>query len=138
VSRLLTRRHVTARLDVVSIQDALDALVNGDERAVERLFTDDLVFTGVGGCFGGRTVGIPAVLDRFAEVSRKTDGTFGTEVETVYAGRSDHVVVVARHWAVVEGRELRATQALLISTDGQRLCSVESLGNSGPRSGLWD
>lgn len=125
-------------LDVATIQQALDALISGDQVAAANRFTDDVVLTGMGGCLSGRTVGIAAVLDRFAEMSRLTDGTFGTEVESAFRGSTNQHVVVTRHWASIDEEQVHGTQALLITTDGARIRTVDVLSRPGSASGVWD
>jgi ketosteroid isomerase-like protein len=129
---------VTLNLDVAAVQQALDALVNGDHQSAADLFTDDFVFTGVGGCFKGRTTGLTAVLDRFAELSRVTKGTFGTEVAGVYGEMSGSIVVITRHWASIDGEQIHGAQALLVTVDGSRIGKIAALSRPGPRSGIWD
>jgi hypothetical protein len=128
---------VTTILDVADVQRALDALIAGDLDAAAALFTTDVVFTGIGGCLGEQTVGLPDLLARFAEMARLSQGTFGTEVEAVYSS-STHIVAIVRHWAMLAGVEARASQALLLSIAVRRAHAVEVLGASGPTSGLWD
>ena len=129
---------MTPILDVATVQQALDALVTGDLDAASVQFTGDLVLTGPGGCLDGRTDGLAAVLDRFAEMSRVTRGSFGTEVEAVYTGATAQLVAVTRHWAMLEGDAVRAIQALVLTTEGDRFSAVDVLSGSGPRSGIWD
>ena len=129
---------MTPILDVAAVQQALDALIAGDDRAAAGRFTDDVVLTGDGGCLDGDAAGLPAVLDCFAAMSRLTQGTFGTEVEAVYSGRMAQVVVVTRHWASVEGVQIRGTQALLVGTDDGRISTMHALSRAGRPSGIWD
>jgi hypothetical protein len=63
---------------------------------------------------------------------------FGTEVEAVYAGNTTFLVVVARHWASIEGRQVHGTQALLVTADGDRIRTINALSRAGPASGIWD
>jgi hypothetical protein len=135
---LPTGGHVTLNLDVATVQRALDALITVDHAAAVDHFTDDVVFTGVGGCLDGRATGLPAVLDRFAEMSRLTNGTFGTEVEAVYTGKSTQLVVVTRHWASIHGEQIHGIQALIVTADGTRVRTITALSRSGPPSGIWD
>jgi ketosteroid isomerase-like protein len=128
---------VTPTLDVDTVQQALDALITRDVETAARQFTDDLVMTGVGGCLAGRTAGLRAVLDRFADLALLTHGTFGTEVEAVYRGDTARVVVVTRHWAAINGKPVTGTQALLVTVDGGRIRIVEALSPEGPASGIW-
>jgi ketosteroid isomerase-like protein len=128
---------VTATLDVRTVQQALDALITRDAHAAAQQFTDDLVMTGVGGCFAGRTVGREAVLARFADVAVLTQGTFGTEVEAVFSGSANQVVVLTRHWAAIDGNPVRGTQALVVTVDGGRIRIVDVLSPAGAASGIW-
>ncbi len=129
---------MTPTFDFATLQQALDALVTGDHHAATRRFSEDVVVTGVGGCLSGRILGLTPVLDRFAEMSRLTHGTFGTEVSAVYRGAQGRTVVVARHWALLDGAELRATQALVMDTESERIRAIDILSGPGPRSGVWD
>lgn len=129
---------MTLNLDVAAVQQALDALITGDHDAATDQFTEDVVFTGVGGCLNGRTSGLPSVLDRFAEMGRLTSGTFGTEVEGVYGDNATQLVVVTRHWASIDGDQIHGTQVLLVATDGGRIGTVTALWRPGPASGIWD
>jgi ketosteroid isomerase-like protein len=130
--------HVTPTLDVAAAQHALDALITGDRDAAAARFTRDVVVTGVGGCLSGRTTGLDAVLDRFADISRLTHGTFGTEVEAVYGGSAAQLVVVTRHWASVDGKPVHATQAFLVTVDAGRVGAVDALSRPGSATGIWD
>jgi ketosteroid isomerase-like protein len=129
---------VTPILDVEDVQRALDALVNGDHQVAADLFTQDVVVTGVGGCLRGRITGLPAVLDRFARMSRLTDGTYGTEVEAVYTGNTTQFVVVTRHWASIHGDQVHGAQALVVVVDDGRICALSAFSRPGPASGIWD
>jgi ketosteroid isomerase-like protein len=129
---------VTPNLDVAAVQRALDALITGDQHAAADQFTEDVVFSGVGGCLDGRTTGLPAVLVRFAELAGLTRGTFGTEVEAVYTGNSNQHVAVTRHWASMDGEPVHGTQALLVTADGDRIRTITALSRPGPPSGIWD
>ena len=129
---------MTANLDVGAVQQALDALITGDRRVAATLVSDDVVLTGAGGCFGGRTTGLPGVFDRFADLARLSHGTFGTEVEAVFTGNTNQVVVVTRHWASIDGRPTLGTQALIVTVDGGRIDAINALSRPGPRTGLWD
>jgi ketosteroid isomerase-like protein len=129
---------VTPNFDVAAVQQALDALITGDDRVAADQFTADVVFTGVGGCLDGRATGLPAVLDRFAELSRLTKGTFGTEVAGVYGGTPEGIVVITRHWASIDGEQVHGTQALLLTADRGRIGRIIALSQPGPRSGIWD
>jgi ketosteroid isomerase-like protein len=129
---------VTLNLDVPAAQQALDALINGDHQTAADRFTDDFVFTGVGGCLTGRATGLRAVLDRFAQLSRLTNGTFGTEVAGVYGEMQGSTVVITRHWASIDGEQIHGTQALLITEDGSRIAKIVTLSRPGPPSGIWD
>ena len=125
-------------LDVEAVQRALDALIMGDHKAAADWFTLDVVFDGPGGCLAGRTTGVVAVLDRFAEVARVTDGTFGSEVETIYAGGATQVVVITRHWASIDGNPIHGVEALILTVDGDRIGDVAALSPPGPPTGIWD
>jgi ketosteroid isomerase-like protein len=129
---------VTPMLDVEDVQQALDALINGDHQAAADRFTQDVVVTGVGGCLRGRITGLPAVLDCFGCMSRLTDGTYGTEVEAVYTENTAELVVVTRHWASVQGEQVHGTQALLVAVDGGRIRALRAFSRPGPASGIWD
>jgi ketosteroid isomerase-like protein len=129
---------VTPILDSEDLQQALDALITGDRQAAADRFTEDVVLTGVGGCLSGRITGLPAVLDRFADMARLTHGTYGTEVEAVYTGNTTQLVVVARHWASIEGDQVYGTQALVVTVDGGRIGAMSALSRPGPASGIWD
>jgi ketosteroid isomerase-like protein len=129
---------VTPILDVDDVQHALDALITGDREAAADRFTEDLVLTGTGGGLAGRTTGLPAVLDRFADLSRRTGGTFGTEVEAVYTGNTTQLVVVTRHWALIEGQQIHGTQALHVTADRGRIRTIDVLSPTARRSGIWD
>jgi ketosteroid isomerase-like protein len=128
---------VTPTLDVDTVQQALDALITRDLEAAAGRFTDDLVMTGVGGCLAGRAAGLAAVLDRFADLAVLTHGTFGTEVEAVYRGTTNQVVVVTRHWAAINGKPVTGRQALLVTVDGGRIRFVEALSPAASASGIW-
>jgi ketosteroid isomerase-like protein len=121
-----------------TVQQALEALVAADEESATHQFTEDLVLAGPGGYLGGRITGLRAVLDRFAALSRRTGGTFGTEVEAVYGDHRPRFVVVTRHWAVVGGDAVYGTQALVLTTSGGRIRAIDALSGAGPASGLWD
>jgi ketosteroid isomerase-like protein len=129
---------VRPTLDVAAVQHALDALVTGDSDAAARRFSNDVVFTGVGGRLSGRTTGLLAVLDRFDAISRFSHGTFGTEVEAVYTDNAGQLVVVTRHWATLDGQPVHGTQALLLTTKGDQICAIDAFSRSGPPSGIWD
>jgi ketosteroid isomerase-like protein len=129
---------VTQTLDVATVQQALDALIIGDQASAAERFTEDVVLTGVGGCLGGRTKGLSGVLDRFAEISRLTHGTFGSEVEAVYTGSTTEHVVVTRHWASIDGQQIIGAQALLVTVDSGRIRSLDALSPAGAASGIWD
>ena len=129
---------MTLNLDVATAQQALDALITGDHQAAAAQFTEDVEFTGAGGCLGGRTSGLPAVLDRFALLCQLTRGTFGTEVAGVYGQTQGSLVVITRHWASIDGEQIHGTQALLITADNGRICRVNTLSRPGPPSGIWD
>jgi hypothetical protein len=129
---------VTPTPTAEAIQAALDALVHGDEQVATSHFTRDMVLTGAGGCFAGRAVGLRAVLDRFAELSSLTGGTFGTEVEAVYTGATSGFVVITRHWASIDGVPIQGAQALLVATKGDRIGAIDALSNAGAGSGIWD
>jgi ketosteroid isomerase-like protein len=129
---------VTPILDVEDVQEALDALINGDHQGAADRFSQDVVLTGVGGCLRGRITGLPAVLDGFARMSRLTHGTYGTEVEAVYAGNTTPLVVVTRHWAVTNGEQVRGTQALIVTVAGGRIAALSTLSGPGSASGIWD
>jgi ketosteroid isomerase-like protein len=133
-----TGGHVNLNLDVAALQQALDALIAGDHREAADRFTPDVVFTGVGGCLDGHATGLSAVLDRFAEMSRLTDGTFGTEVAGVYGETNAGIVVITRHWASVDGQQVHGTQALLVHVDGDRIGRITALSRPGAPSGIWD
>jgi hypothetical protein len=129
---------VIPNFDVATIQQALDALITGDRHAAAERFATDLVLTGVGGCLDGSATGLPAVLDRFADVAELTNGTFGTEVEAVYTGNTTQHVVITRHWASVGGKPIHGTQALLLTANRDHICTIDALSRSGPPSGIWD
>ena len=129
---------MTLNLDVATAQQALDALITGDHQAAAAQFTEDVEFTGAGGCLSGRTTGLPAVLDRFAQLSQLTKGTFGTEVAGVYGQTQGSLVVITRHWASIDGEQIHGTQALLITADNGRIRRVNTLSRPGPPSGIWD
>jgi hypothetical protein len=130
---------VVRTVDVAAVQSALDALVTGDRKVAASWYADALVLTGIGGLLDGRIVGLSEVIDRFAQISGRTGGTFGTEVEAVFVGDTPQVVVLARHWAALEGREVRGTQALLLTIDGERIEAIMALSPTArPRSGIWD
>jgi ketosteroid isomerase-like protein len=129
---------VNLNLDVATVQQALDALITGDPQAAAGQFTEDLALTGVGGCLQGQATGLSAALDRFADLSRLTGGTFGTEVEAVYTGNTTQHVVVTRHWASIDGEQIHGTQALLVTADGGRIRTINALSRPGPPSGIWD
>jgi ketosteroid isomerase-like protein len=124
--------------DVEDVQQALDALVNGDHQAAADRFTHDVVVTGVGGYLRGRITGLLAVLDRFARMSRLTGGTYGTEVEAVYTDQTTQLVVVTRHWASIHGEQVHGTQALLVTVAGGRIRAISAFSRPGPASGIWD
>jgi ketosteroid isomerase-like protein len=128
---------VTPTLNVETVQEALDALITRDMEAAAGKFTDDLVMTGVGGCLAGRSAGLEAVLDRFVDLALLTRGTFGTEVEAVYTGDTNRVVVVTRHWAAIDGNPIAGTQALLLTIDGGRIRTVDALSPAGAANGIW-
>jgi hypothetical protein len=134
----VTGGNVTPTLDVKAVQQALDALISGDQASAAEKFTEDVVLTGAGGCLGGRTTGLSGVLDRFADMSRLTHGTFGTEVAAVYTGGSTQLVAILRHWAILGGEEIHATQAAVFTTQGKWLRAVDVLSTPGPRTGIWD
>ena len=125
-------------LDVEAVQRALDALIMGDHNAAADWFTHDVVFNGAGGCLAGRTAGLVAVLERFAEAARVTDGTFGTEVEVIYTGSTSQVVVITRHWASIDGNPTHGAQALALTVDGDRIGHVSALSPPGHPTGIWD
>jgi ketosteroid isomerase-like protein len=129
---------VTPNLDAAAVQQALDALITGDHDAAAGQFAKDVVFIGAGGCIVGRTAGLDAVLGGFAEISRFTRGTFGTEVEAVYTGSTSQLVVVTRHWASIDGKPVHGTQALLVTVDNGRIGTIEALSRPGSASGIWD
>jgi ketosteroid isomerase-like protein len=129
---------VSPILDIAAAQRALDALITGDDRAAVDQFTDDVVMTGSGGCLSGHVSGQAAVIDRFADMSRLTNGTFGVEVEAVYAGNSPLVVVLVRNWAAVNGSQVHGTQALVVTVLGQRISAIDALSRPGSTSGIWD
>ena len=124
-------------LDIATVQQALDALITGDDDAAGGHFSDDVVLTG-SGALGGRTSGLRGVLARFADVSRLTRGTFGTEVEALYRGGIDQVVVVTRHWARIGDRQVFGDQAVLMATDGDRIRRIDVFARGGATSGIWD
>jgi hypothetical protein len=124
--------------DVAAAQRALDALITGDGRAAVDQFTEDVVLTGSGGCLDGHTTGLAEVIDRFADMSLLTNGTFGTEVEAVYAGSSSMLVVVTRNWAAVGGIQVHGTQALVVTVLADRIRAIDVLSRPGPASGIWD
>jgi hypothetical protein len=134
----MTGDRVGPSFDVSTIQRALDALVSRDRVAAAANFAIDLVLVGEGGCFAGRVVGLGAVLDRFGALAARTEGTFGTEVESVFGSARSQLVVVTRHWANVDGRPLRGTQALVLVTDGERISEMSALSRPGISSGIWD
>jgi ketosteroid isomerase-like protein len=125
-------------LGVDAVQRALDALITADHESAAERFSTDVVLTGAGGCLEGRATGLSAVLDRFADISARTGGTFGTEVEAVYTGSTSDVVVVTRHWARVDDEEIRGTQALVLTTEGGRIRTIEVLTGGGHATGIWD
>ena len=129
---------MTLNLDVATVQQALDALITGDHQAAAAQFTDDVVFTGAGGCLSGRTTGLPAVLDRFAELSRLTNGTFGTEVEGVYAGT--HGSSSSSPATGPRSTGSRSTARKRSSSPSTAAASARSPRSSrpGPPSGIWD
>ena len=129
---------MTSTLGVATVQRALDALISGDEAAATGQFTGDVVLTGVGGCLDGIITGLPELLGRFADMSRLTQGTFGTEVEAVYRGKTTPFAVVTRHWASLDGEEIRATQVFLATAQGGRIRAIDVLSGGGPASGIWD
>jgi ketosteroid isomerase-like protein len=129
---------VTAILDVDAAQQALDALIIGDQSTAATWFSDDLVLTGVGGCLHGRTASLSESLDRFADITRLTHGTFGTEVEAVYCGSTAQLVVLTRHWASIGGEPIHATQALIVTVDGGRIRAIHALSRPGAPTGIWD
>ena len=129
---------MTPTLNVATVQEALDALITADEPAATNRFTDDVALTGAGGCLAGCSIGLPAVLARFARLSHLTAGTFGTEVEAVYAGITSQFVVITRHWASIDGKAVHGTQALLVATRLDRISSITALSKVGGGSGIWD
>lgn len=125
-------------LDIEELQQALDALVNDDHRAATGRFTRGVVLTGGGGCLRGHAAGLPAVLGRFADMSRLTHRTYGTEVEAVYAGSPTQLIAITRHWAMIHGEQVYGTQALLITVEGGRIDAIGVFSGPGPPTGIWD
>jgi len=125
-------------LDIEDVQQALDALINDDRQAATGRFTEDVVLTGVGGCLRGQAAGLPALLGRFADMSRLTDRTYGTEVEAVYAGGPTQLIAITRHWAMIDGEQVYGTQALLITIAGGRIGAIGVFAPPGPPTGIWD
>jgi hypothetical protein len=125
-------------LDIEDMQQALDALINGDHQTAARRFTQDVVLTGVGGCLSGRAAGLPAILGRFADMSRLTHRTYGTEVEAVYTGGATQLIALTRHWAMIHGKQVYGTQALLITVEGRRIDAIGVFSRPGPPTGIWD
>jgi ketosteroid isomerase-like protein len=129
---------LTTTIDVATAQRALDALISGDQPAAADQFAEDIVLTGFGGCLAGRAIGLAAVLARFADMSRRSDGTFGTEVEAVYTGEIRQFVVISRHWAAIDGEPVHGSQALVVGVTDGRIQTIDCLSQAGPASGIWD